>query len=150
EKKAAGTLKRPNPAELFRPALRKTTLITTLLVACSYGAAFGALLHLPRIVPGLPQVLHLTRQQQAPDEAAAGADGQRRQLLSKHGRPGGTPCFGVAREPHREPAATTACLPHTGPDHFPAPLPLPCPARPRTAEVRHLPRDGGHDGAVQL
>jgi MFS family permease len=64
EKKATGTLKRPNPAELFRPALRKTTLVTTLLVACSYGAAFGALLHIPRIVPGLPQVLHLTRQQQ--------------------------------------------------------------------------------------
>ena len=64
KKKAAGTLKRPNPAELFRPALRKTTLVTTVLVACSYAAAFGALLHLPRIVPGLPQVLHLTRQQQ--------------------------------------------------------------------------------------
>src|SRR5205085_8414162 len=64
EKKVAGTLKRPNPAELFRPALRKTTLVATLLVACSYGAAYGALLHIPRIVPGLPQVLHLTRQQQ--------------------------------------------------------------------------------------
>ena len=64
KKKSAGTLKRPNPAELFRPALRRTTLITTLLVACSYGAAFGALLHLPRIVPGLPEVLNLTRQQQ--------------------------------------------------------------------------------------
>jgi hypothetical protein len=34
------------------------------LVACSYGAAFGAILHLPRIVPGLPQVLKFTRQQQ--------------------------------------------------------------------------------------
>jgi MFS family permease len=64
EKRAAGTLNRPNPAELFGPALRKTTLVTTVLVACSYAAAFGALLHLPRIVPGLPQVLHLTKQQQ--------------------------------------------------------------------------------------
>ena len=64
KKKAAGTLKRPNPLELFQPALRQTTVITTVLVACSYGAAFGALLHLPRIVPGLPQVLNLTRQQQ--------------------------------------------------------------------------------------
>jgi hypothetical protein len=64
KKKAAGKLKRPNMIELFQPALRKTTLITTLLVACSYGAAFGAILHLPRIVPGLPQVLTFTRQQQ--------------------------------------------------------------------------------------
>ena len=64
EKMSAGTLKRPNPAELLGPALRRTTLVTTLLVACSYGAAFGALLHLPRIVPGLPEILNLTRQQQ--------------------------------------------------------------------------------------
>jgi MFS family permease len=64
EKKSAGTLQRPHPGELFRPALLRTTVVTTMLVACSYGAAFGALLHLPRIVPALPQVVHLTRQQQ--------------------------------------------------------------------------------------
>ena len=63
-KKAAGNLKSPDPIELFRPALRKTTVITTALVACSYGAAFGALLHLPRIVPGLPQLVRLPKQQQ--------------------------------------------------------------------------------------
>src|SRR5713226_464359 len=56
EKKSRGTLKRPSFAELFRPEYRKTTLVTTLMVACSYGAAFGAIQHLPRIVPGLPQV----------------------------------------------------------------------------------------------
>jgi MFS family permease len=64
EKKAAGALKRPSLAGLFSPALRKTTLITTLLVACSFGASFGAQQHVPRIVPGLPQVRHLARQQQ--------------------------------------------------------------------------------------
>ena len=64
EKKAAGTLKRPSLAGLFSPALRKTTLITTLLVACSFGASFGAQQHIPRIVPGLPQVRHLAGQQQ--------------------------------------------------------------------------------------
>jgi MFS family permease len=64
EKKAAGTLRRPSFAELFSPALRKTTLITTLMVACSYGAALGALQQLPRIVPGLPEVAGQPRPQQ--------------------------------------------------------------------------------------
>ncbi len=53
EKKAAGTLKRPSLAELFRPEFRKTTLITGLMFACSLGAAFGAIQHLPQIVPAL-------------------------------------------------------------------------------------------------
>jgi len=61
EKKARGTLKRPSFAELFRPAFRKTTLVTALMFACSYGAAFGAIQHLPRIVPGLPGVRELPR-----------------------------------------------------------------------------------------
>ena len=58
-KKAAGTLKRPSIRELFSPELRRTTLVTTLIFACSYGAAFGAIQHLPRIVPGLPEVRQL-------------------------------------------------------------------------------------------
>ena len=61
EKKSQGTLKRPSFAELFRPEYRKTTLVTALMFACSYGAAFGAIQHIPRIVPGLPQVVHLAR-----------------------------------------------------------------------------------------
>jgi MFS family permease len=61
EKKTRGTLKRPSFAELFRPEYRKTTLVTALMFACSYGAAFGAIQHIPRIVPGLPQVVHLAR-----------------------------------------------------------------------------------------
>jgi MFS family permease len=61
EKKLAGTLRRPSVAELFRPELRRTTVVTTLLFACSYGAAFGAIQHLPRIVPGLPEVAKLAR-----------------------------------------------------------------------------------------
>ncbi len=59
EKKEAGTLKRASVAEIFRPALRKTTIVTALMFACSYGAAFGAIQHLPRIVPGLPEVRNL-------------------------------------------------------------------------------------------
>ncbi|PYT29430.1 MAG: MFS transporter [Acidobacteria bacterium] len=61
QKKIAGTLKRPSFAELFQPALRQTTWITALMFACSFGAAFGAIQHIPRIVPGLPQVMHLPR-----------------------------------------------------------------------------------------
>jgi MFS family permease len=61
EKKAAGTLKRPSIAEIFRPEYRKTTLITALIFACSYGAAFGAIQHIPRIVPGLEEVAKLPR-----------------------------------------------------------------------------------------
>ena len=61
EKKRAGTLKRPSFAELFRPEFRRTTLVTTLMFACSYGAAFGAIQHIPRIVPGLKQVASLAR-----------------------------------------------------------------------------------------
>ena len=53
KKKDAGTLKRPSFGELFAPKYRMTTLITTLIFACSYGAAFGAIQHIPRIVPSI-------------------------------------------------------------------------------------------------
>jgi MFS family permease len=56
EKKQAGTLKRPSVAELFAPRFRKTTIVTTIMFACSFGAAFGAIQHMPRIVPGLEEV----------------------------------------------------------------------------------------------
>lgn len=55
-KKDAGTLKRPSIRQLFSPELRRTTIITTLMFACAFGAAFGAIQQIPRIVPGLPQV----------------------------------------------------------------------------------------------
>ena len=55
EKKMAGTLKRPSVRELFAPRLRRTTLVTTLMFACSYGAAFGAIQQVPYMVPGMPQ-----------------------------------------------------------------------------------------------
>lgn len=55
-KKAAGTLKRPSIRELFAPQLRRTTIVTTLMFACSFGAAFGAIQQIPQIVPALPEV----------------------------------------------------------------------------------------------
>ncbi len=56
EAKRAGTLARPSILELFDPRFRKATIVTTLMFACSYGAAFGAIQHIPRIVPGLAEV----------------------------------------------------------------------------------------------
>jgi MFS family permease len=64
QKKAAGTLRRPSIAELFTPQLRRTTIVTTLMFACAYGAAFGAIQQMPRIVPGLEEVRVLAPQQQ--------------------------------------------------------------------------------------
>ena len=55
-KKEAGTLRRPYIGELFAPQLRRTTIVTALMFACSYGAAFGAIQHIQQIVPGLPEV----------------------------------------------------------------------------------------------
>lgn len=56
QKKESGTLKRPSIAALFAPDLRKTTLVTTLMFACSFGAAFGAIQQIQQIIPGLPEV----------------------------------------------------------------------------------------------
>jgi len=61
QKRAAGTLRRPSFAELFAPQYRRTTIVTTIMMACAYGAAFGAIQHVPRIVPGLPDVRGLAR-----------------------------------------------------------------------------------------
>jgi MFS family permease len=55
-KKAAGTLKRPSVIELFAPRFRRTTIVTTLMFACSYGVAFGAIQQMTQIVPGAPEV----------------------------------------------------------------------------------------------
>jgi hypothetical protein len=60
QKKAAGTLKRPSIAALFAPELRRTTIVTTLMFAMAYGAAFGAIQQIPQIVPGLPDVRETT------------------------------------------------------------------------------------------
>ncbi|MEW6160912.1 MAG: MFS transporter, partial [Verrucomicrobiota bacterium] len=56
KKRAEGTLRRPSILDLFSPELRRTTIVTTIMFACSYGAAFGAIQHIPRIVPGLSEV----------------------------------------------------------------------------------------------
>ena len=60
-RRVAGTLRRPSLRELFSPELARTTIVTTLMFACSYGVAFGALQQTPQIVPGTPEVRGLTK-----------------------------------------------------------------------------------------
>jgi MFS family permease len=60
-KKEAGTLSRPRLQALFSPELRRTTIVTTIMVAASYALAFGAIQQAPRIVPGLEDVRPLER-----------------------------------------------------------------------------------------
>ncbi len=59
QKREAGTLKRPHFSELFQPEYRRTTIVTALLFACAYGAAFGAIQQAPQITPGLQEVAKL-------------------------------------------------------------------------------------------
>jgi MFS family permease len=62
DKKRAGTLKRPSIMAIFSPELRRTTIVTTLMVAANYGAAFGAIQQMPDIVPGLRDIKdHVTQ-----------------------------------------------------------------------------------------
>ncbi|HMO34906.1 MAG TPA: MFS transporter [Gemmatales bacterium] len=52
-KRQAGTLTRPSFMSLFSPELIRVTVVTTILMMCGYGVAFGAIQLLPQIVPGL-------------------------------------------------------------------------------------------------
>ena len=78
QKRAAGTLKRPSIAALFSPELRRTTIVTTIMMACAYGAAFGAIQQIPQIVPGLPEVRAMT--------AASGGGARHRAALRRTSR----------------------------------------------------------------
>jgi len=49
-KRQAGQLQRPSLFALFSPELWKTTVLTTLVFAASYGIAFGAIQQLPQIL----------------------------------------------------------------------------------------------------
>lgn len=74
-KKAAGTLKRPSLRELFSPALVRTTVLTTLVFAASYGIAFGAIQQLPQILGGPKgHTAILGAAKAAQDEAVAAAE----------------------------------------------------------------------------
>jgi MFS family permease len=74
-KKQAGTLKRPSIAAIFAPELRRTTIVTTLMFAFSFGAAFGAIQQMPRMIPGLPEVKAKVTAEMSPAEAKAVQEG---------------------------------------------------------------------------
>ena len=131
QKRQAGTLKRPSFGELFQPAFRRTTIVTTVMMACAYAAAFGAIQQVPRIVPGLPEVR---------DAAAAGTgtDDQRRAVvpgIRRTGRPRGARLPGGS---HPEPAPAAARVPGAGHDPAAARVPRTGHQQPHAAPVGHL------------
>ena len=71
QKKAAGTLRRPSIAALFAPEFRRTTIVTTIMFAMAYGAAFGAIQQIPQIVPGIPEVREMVQGQPPPEARLA-------------------------------------------------------------------------------
>jgi hypothetical protein len=46
---------------LFAPQFLRTTVVTTIMMAAVFGAAFGAVQQMPRVVPGLEEVRTLAR-----------------------------------------------------------------------------------------
>jgi MFS family permease len=63
EKKQTCQLLRPNFGELFAPHLRRTTIVTTILSACAYAAAFGALQLTPsQVIMAQPEIVAETAQ----------------------------------------------------------------------------------------
>ena len=70
KKKSTVRLERPRISELFQPALRRTTLVATLLFACSYALPLGALQHTVRMVSGLADVQSFSPRQL--EQAASG------------------------------------------------------------------------------
>jgi hypothetical protein len=70
-KKEAGTLRRPSIRELFAPQFRRTTIVTMLMFACAYGAAFGAIQHIPEMVKGLGSVQEKVKKASTPQEGRA-------------------------------------------------------------------------------
>jgi MFS family permease len=69
QKRELGTLKRPSLAAIFSPGLIKVTVVTTIMYAMVYGAAFGAIQQIPQIVPGLPEVVAQTKDLPPPQAA---------------------------------------------------------------------------------
>jgi MFS family permease len=74
-KRKAGQLRRPSIAELFSPELARTTVLTTLVFAASYGIAFGAIQQMPQILgaPNRGHVAVLAEGRAAREQAAAAA-----------------------------------------------------------------------------
>lgn len=77
QKRKAGTLRRPNIVELFQPKLRKTTILTTLMMACVYATALGAIQQFQQIVPGQTEVRTAKAEAEKKAKAEAMAAGKK-------------------------------------------------------------------------
>ena len=123
--------------------LRRTTIVTTIMFACSYGAAFGAIQHLPRIVPGLAEVSALPRpDQQKVVSAVQALAGDRRPRRPRHPR--------LPRRAHRGPPDAAAHLPGARASSSCRSCSCSPRPRPRAAQVGHLPRRPPDRRPVQL
>jgi len=153
--KDAGTLKRPSFAELFAPQYRKTTIVTALLFACGYGAAFGAIQQAPQITPSLA---HPTQQeiQKLPPPARAKAlaevqktvsSVQGTQELGGLVRP---PHAGGTRVDHRQPPGLAARVPDPRIVRGAVRVLLPRHPRSRHVQGRHVLRRILYRRAVEL
>lgn len=90
-KRDEGVLKRPSIAELFSPALIRTTVITTLVFAASYGIAFGAIQQLPQIIGAVGIGTPAERGQKEIIAAAKAAVGKAAEEAKAAGKPELTP-----------------------------------------------------------
>ncbi len=152
QKKAAGTLKRPSIAALFAPELRRTTIVTTLMFAMSYGAAFGAIQQIPQIVPGLPEVREMVqglqrrrRRGSIEQRDRVGRDqgpGGRRARRPRHPR--------LARRRRRQPPAADPDVPDSGPDRHARRVRVGRDLQPQLAVRRGLLRGAVYRRPVQL
>jgi hypothetical protein len=55
-KRQMGTLRRPSIRELFAPELARTTILTTIMFACSFGVAFGAIQQVQQMLPAVKPI----------------------------------------------------------------------------------------------
>ncbi len=142
-KKRAGTLRRPSFAALFTPEFRRTTIVTTIMMAAVYATAFGAIQQMPRVVPGLEQVRTLATH-------CAGADDQRRAVLPGDGRTGRPrrPC--LSRSAYRQPAKAAPRVPISRHRAAARGIPAGAVGRPASRPVGHLHRGADDDRANEL
>ena len=124
--------KRPSIAALFSPELRRTTIVTTIMFAMAYGAAFGAIQQMPQIVPGLPEVRQMTAGLPPPRGAAHRAGGRRRTSprCRRSAGSSGRVALAVPRGRHRQPPQADPAVPDSRADRDAA---RPSPGRRRPA-----------------
>lgn len=84
QKKRTGTLKRPSFGELFAPGLIRTTVVTTILSACGYAAAFGCLQVTPaRVIQARPELAALQKEVADAEKAATTPEEKEAALAKK-------------------------------------------------------------------